>query len=250
MDEFSRFPFVFPVSDMTSTTVISCFCTLFSMFGMPGYIHSDRGTSFMSRELREFLNSRGISCSRTTPYNPECNGQVEKGKHTIWRAIALACRSKNLSVSHWQEVLPDVLHSVRTLLCTATNCTPHERMFNFQRKSGTGTSLPTWLTLPGKVLLRRFVRNSKYEPLVDEVDLIEANPQYAHVRFSDGRESTVSIKDLAPRGDVVEVERNVEEIEQTEGERNEEIEQREREKEMKCLQLRRVRLEDVQSLAK
>ena len=51
-------------------------------------------------------------------------------------------------------------------------------------------------------MLRRYVRNSKNDPLVDEVELVEANPQYAHVRFPDGRESTVSVKDLAPRGEV------------------------------------------------
>ena len=111
--------------------------------------------------------------------------------------------------SHWQEVLPDVLHSVRTLLCTATNCTPHERMFQFQRRSGTGTSLPTWLLVPGPVLLRRFVRRSKQDPLVDEVQLIEANPQYAFIRYPDGRESTVSIKDLAPTGEVRELSEEV-----------------------------------------
>ena len=205
VDEYSRFPFVFPCSDLTSQTVIKSLCSLFSLFGMPSYVHSDRGSSFMSQELRQFLNSCGVSCSRTTPYNPEGNGQVEKGNHTIWRAITLSLRSKNLPQSHWQEVLPDVLHSVRTLLCTATNCTPHERMFNFQRKSGTGTSLPTWLTAPGPVLLRRFVRHSKQEPLVDEVQLLEANPSYAYVKHQDGRESTVSIRDLAPTGEVRDV---------------------------------------------
>lgn len=209
VDEYSRFPFVFPCPDMTSATVIKCFCTLFSMFGMPSFIHSDRGSSFLSRELREFLHSRGISCSRTTPYNPEGNGQVEKENHTIWRTITLALRSKDLPQSHWQEVLPDALHSVRTLLCTATNATPHERLFNFQRKSGTGRSLPSWLSSPGPVLLRRFVRRSKQDPLVDEVDLIEANPQYAFVRRSDGTESTVSIRDLAPRGDIVEIDKGL-----------------------------------------
>ena len=202
VDEFSRFPFVFPCSDLTSSTIIKCLCSLFSIFGMPSYIHSDRGAAFMSQELRQFLNSRGISCSRTTPYNPEGNGQVEKGNHTIWRGIVLSLKSKNLPNSCWQDVLPDVLHAVRTLLCTATNFTPHERMFNFQRKSGTGTALPTWLLVPGPVLLRRFIRHSKQEPLVDEVELLEANPQYAFIRYKDGRESTVSIKDLAPTGEV------------------------------------------------
>ena len=200
VDEFSRFPFIFPCPDVTTKTVIESLCSLFSLFGMPSYIHSDRGSSFMSQELRDFLNQRGIACSRTTPYNPEGNGQVEKFNHSIWRSITLNLRSKNLPQSHWQDVLPDVLHSARTLLCTATNNTPHERIFNFHRKSGSGTSLPTWLTTPGPVLLRRFVRNSKQDPLVDRVHLIEANPQYAFIRHDDGRETTVSIKDLAPAG--------------------------------------------------
>ena len=36
--------------------------------------------------------------------------------------------------------------------------------------------------------------------MVDEVDLIDVNPEYAHVRFSDGKESTVSVRDLTPCG--------------------------------------------------
>ena len=198
VDEYSRFPFVFPVSNMNAQTIIKCLCSVFSMFGMPSYIHSDRGSSLISDELKQFLTSKSISTSRTTPYHPQGNGQVEKGNHTIWRSIKLTCHSRQLPISQWQEVLPDVLHSIRSLLCTTTNCTPHERLFNFKRKSGTGASLPTWLLNPGPVLLRRFVRNSKQDPLVDEVDLLEANPHYAYVRYPNGRESTVSIKDLAP----------------------------------------------------
>ena len=60
-----------------------------------------------------------------------------------------------------------------------------------------GKSLPCWLIQPSPVLLRRFVRN-KNEPLVDEVDFMEANPNFAHIRFPDGRESTVSVTNLAP----------------------------------------------------
>ena len=112
----------------------------------------------------------------------------------------MALKSKNLPTSCWQLVLPDVLHSIRTLLCTSTNQTPHERMFTFPRRSGTGVSLPTWLATPGQVLLRRFVRNSKYEPLVDEVELLQANNSYAHIRYPGGREDTVSTHDLAPMG--------------------------------------------------
>ena len=74
IDEFSRFPFVFPSPDMTASTVINWLTTLFSLFGMPAYVHSDRGSSFMSEELRVFLTEKGVATSRTTGYNPEGSG--------------------------------------------------------------------------------------------------------------------------------------------------------------------------------
>ena len=200
VDEFSRFPFVFPCADITSSTVIGCLCQLFAIFGMPAYVHSDRGSSFMSAELKSFLFSKGIATSRTTAYNPEGNGQVERYNGIIWKAVSLALRSRGLPVERWEVVLPDALHSVRSLLSTATNETPHERLFRHQRRSTSGNSVPTWLSKPGDVvLMKRHVRQ-KYDPLVDEVELLEANPQYAHVRLPDGRETTVSIRHLAPRG--------------------------------------------------
>ena len=94
-------------------------------------------------------------------------------------------------------MLADALHSIRSLLCTSTNATPHERFFNFHRRSSSGVSLPSWMQ-PGPVLLRRFVRMSKNDPLVDEVELTDVNPTYARVRYTDGRESSVSLRDLAP----------------------------------------------------
>ena len=96
--------------------------------------------------------------------------------------------------------MPDALHSIRSLLCTATNTTPHERLFNFPRRSMNGESIPIWLSNPGPVFLKRYVRRSKYEPLVDKVELIESNPNYAHIRYPNGREDTVSLRDLAPIG--------------------------------------------------
>ena len=203
VDEYSRFPFAFPCRDLSANTVIKSLCQLFSVFGMPAFVHSDRGQSFMSNELKQFLHSRGVACSRTTPYNPEGNGQVERYNGVIWKAASLALKSRQLPVAAWESVLPDVLHSIRSLLCTATNETPHERMFTFQRRSSHGDSVPTWLATPGKVLLKRHVRESKYDPLVDEVDLLYANPEYAHVRFPSGREDTVSLRHLAPCGDAM-----------------------------------------------
>ena len=201
VDEYSRFPWAFSCKDQSADTVKDCLTTLMSNGGAPGYIHSDRGSAFMSKSMKEFLIGSGIATSRTTPYHPRGNGQCEKFNGTIWRSIKLYLNSHGLPDSHWERVLPIALHSIRSLLCTATNNTPHERMFTHQRRAGTfggAKALPTWLTSPGKVFLRNFERSCKNSPLVKQVDLIEANHHYAHVRMPDGREDTVSTRDLAP----------------------------------------------------
>ena len=48
--------------------------------------------------------------------------------------------------------------------------------------------------------MKNNVRHSKYDPFVEEVTLLESNPQYALIRHQDGKESTVSIRQLAPPG--------------------------------------------------
>ena len=125
---------MFPCADMTTPTVTSCLCQLFALFGKPAYIQSDRAASFMSREFLEFLMCKSVASSRTTSYNPQGNGQTESYNGIIWKAITMALKSRNLPPKCWQIVLPDALHSIRSLLSTATNVTPHERLFNFARR--------------------------------------------------------------------------------------------------------------------
>ena len=51
-----------------------------------------------------------------------------------------------------------------------------------------------WSFLLLKVLLKQFVKNPKYD--VTEVELLEANPKYAYLKYPNGRESTVSLRHL------------------------------------------------------
>ena len=90
--------------------------------------------------------------------------------------------SQKFVITSWEIVLPDELHSVQSLISTSINCTPHGRMFKFKRRTSTGTSLPKWLSHPGPVFLKWHLQLSKYDPLVGEVELIEGNTSYAHIR--------------------------------------------------------------------
>ena len=134
------------------------------------------------------LWKRGVASSYSTPYHPVGNSQVDRYNGILWKAIRLALKTHNLPVDSWEAVLPDALHSIRSLLCTSTNATPHELFFGFDRRPPNGESLPAWLSMPGPVFLRNHVRSTKYDDVVEEVELLEAKPMYAIVRRKEGRE--------------------------------------------------------------
>ena len=88
--------------------------------------------------------------------------------------------------------------SIRGLLCTATNKTPHEALFNFSRSSKFGVDLPSFLTKVGGTVLHRKRNIYKGDIPTEKATLIETiSPHFSRVQFSDGRTSTVSTRDLA-----------------------------------------------------
>ena len=60
--------------------------------------------------------------------------------------------------------------------------------------------MTSWLLTPGPIYIRKFNR-SKYDPLVEEATHLEGNGDYAYEGLSDGRETTVSSRHLAPKAE-------------------------------------------------
>ena len=181
-----------------ATTVIQGLCSLILILGVPAYIHADRVAAVMSEDPKSFiLHEPRVAVSRTSPYNPQENGLCERYNEIVWKTVQLALANWTMPISKWESVIPEALNTIRTLLYTSKNATAHERLFSRQRRSWTGTSLPSSLAQPGIVLLKHHVRRSK-------VKLIEANPQYVQIETAEGRQPTVSIRDLASPGNTSE----------------------------------------------
>ena len=115
--------------------------------GCPSFCILDNAKSFLSGDLKDFLLKRSVASNKSSPYHPTGNSQVERYVGVVWKSIRLALRSKDLTVSCWETVLSDALHSVRSLLNTTTNSTPHELFFNFTR------TLSMWQAFTGLALL-------------------------------------------------------------------------------------------------
>ena len=134
MDEYSRYPFVFPCSSTSTATVMDSLKFSFRLFGFPSYLHSDRGASFMSSDFKTFLAERGIASSRSSPYHPTGNSQCERINHTIWKTIKLLLHSRAWPEERWEDILNKALHSMRTLFAPPPMRLLMNECFDFSEK--------------------------------------------------------------------------------------------------------------------
>ena len=116
-----------------------------------------QGVCFSLSRTKGILDSQRCGYKQVNSFDPSGSGQCERYNGIIWKSILLALKTQQLALTQWELVLPNGLHSIRSLLSTSTNTTPLERFFGFQRRSPSGASVLSGLTAPGKVMLRRFV---------------------------------------------------------------------------------------------
>lgn len=78
IDNFTRLVHAKPTSNMTvKTTTEALYNNCITYYGIPSIIHSDQGTNFERKIIKEFCNITGIVKSRTTPYHAIGNGMTE-----------------------------------------------------------------------------------------------------------------------------------------------------------------------------
>lgn len=69
-DIFSKFMLAVPTHDQRASTMAQVLVLeWFSKFGVPAYIHSDKGRNFERSLIQQLCNLYGIMKSRTTPYH-------------------------------------------------------------------------------------------------------------------------------------------------------------------------------------
>ena len=200
VDEFSRFPFAFPLRNITSNSVIKCLSTLFTIFGTPGFIHSYRA-HISSHRIPKLLSPKWSCNLQTTPYHPRGKGQNEGCNGIVWKAVQCLLHSTNRPLTDWESVRPSALSSIRTLINTVTKESPHDRFFCFKRGEPLirPSSSAPWLRADAPAYLRKFVRAKDQAPVVPVRISEVISPHLARVSFGDGRADTVSTSDLSRR---------------------------------------------------
>lgn len=83
-DYFSKWTEAYALVDHKATTVASTLVGEFiSRLGVPLTIHTDQGRDFEYNLIKELCVLLGIHKTRTSPYHPQSDGQVERFNRTL-----------------------------------------------------------------------------------------------------------------------------------------------------------------------
>jgi hypothetical protein len=120
VDSYSKWPEVFMVKNMNSSTVIQLLRTTFCTHGLCEVLVSDNGTSFVSNDMKQFINANNIRHVTTAPYHPATNGLAERMVQTIKDKL------RKMDDLSWEIRIPNLLLGLRVTPCSTTNKSPAE----------------------------------------------------------------------------------------------------------------------------
>nr|GFB04574.1 reverse transcriptase domain-containing protein [Tanacetum cinerariifolium] len=113
-----------PTND--ARVVVKFLKSLFSWFGTPKAIISDRGTHFCNDQFLRVMAKYGVTHLLSIVYHSQTSGQVEvtnRGlKYILERTVGENCAS-------WSDKLEDALWAFRTAFKTSVDCTPYRLVY-------------------------------------------------------------------------------------------------------------------------
>nr|GEX68738.1 reverse transcriptase domain-containing protein [Tanacetum cinerariifolium] len=113
-----------PTND--ARVVVKFLKSLFSWFGTPKVIISDRGTHLCNDQFAKVMCKYGVTHRLSTAYLPQTSGQVEVTNRGLKRILE---RMAGENCALWTDKLDDALWAFRTAFKTPIGCTPYRLVY-------------------------------------------------------------------------------------------------------------------------
>ena len=126
VDHSSRYPEAVPMKNIQAETVAEAMIDVFSRVGLPEEILSDLGTQFTAEVMKETCRLLQIKQMTTTPYNPKCNGLVERFNGTMKQMLKRLCEEQP---KKWDRFINALLFAYREVPQESTGFAPFELIY-------------------------------------------------------------------------------------------------------------------------
>jgi hypothetical protein len=132
-------------------------------FGIPQTLTTDQGTSFMSKEVREFAELYRIKLLNSSPYYAQANRQAESSNRTL---INLIKKKISDNLKHWHKILSEALWAHRISKHSATKVSSFELVY------GQEAVLPVEISLNAVRFARQndLTLTDYYNAMMDNID--------------------------------------------------------------------------------
>nr|GEZ97629.1 reverse transcriptase domain-containing protein [Tanacetum cinerariifolium] len=113
-----------PTND--ARVVVKFLKSLFTQFGIPMAIISNRGTHFCNDQFAKVMTKYGVTHRLATAYHPQTSGQVEVSNQGLKRILE---RTVGENYASWSDKLDDALWVFCTAFKTPIGCTPYKLVY-------------------------------------------------------------------------------------------------------------------------
>ena len=113
VDQFSKWVEIQPLAEISAeTTTRVAIDNFFSTFGYPLQFHTDQGKNFNGNLFQQMCSLLRITKTRTTPYRPCSNGQVERYNCLLLQLIRCYISTRQ---NTWDEDLQLLAGALRAM---------------------------------------------------------------------------------------------------------------------------------------
>ena len=138
-DRFTKYTKVFPMPNQESKTIAEILVTQWlEPEGEPEELHTDQGTPFEARLMQQVCKLYDIKKTRSSPYHPQGNAQVERYNQTVASMLSML----QTDYRDWDMKLPLAVSSYNGTVNATTGFTPNKLWLGREKYSRADRFIP------------------------------------------------------------------------------------------------------------